>query len=104
MFDVLGCAGVARLDFFLTEDGPVLNEINTMPGMTAESQVPRMFAAAGVPYADLIIRLVASATIPGSRAAADVSMTAAVDSGSVRAESVTASERRGAPSPIRAGR
>jgi D-alanine-D-alanine ligase-like ATP-grasp enzyme len=47
MFDALGCAGVARIDFFLTDHGPVLNEVNTMPGMTAESQVPRMFAAAG---------------------------------------------------------
>jgi D-alanine-D-alanine ligase len=60
MFDTLGCAGVARIDFFLTEDGPVLNEVNTMPGMTAESQVPRMFAAAGVPYAELVTRLVAA--------------------------------------------
>ena len=34
MFDALGCAGVARVDFFLTEDGPVLNEVNTMPGFT----------------------------------------------------------------------
>src|ERR671913_2131321 len=37
MFDALGCAGVARNDFFLTGYGPVLNEVNTMPGMTAES-------------------------------------------------------------------
>ena len=56
MFDALGCAGVARIDFFLTDDGPVLNEVNTMPGMTAESQVPRMFAAAGLPYEHLVAR------------------------------------------------
>jgi D-alanine-D-alanine ligase len=62
MFDALGCAGVARIDFFLTAAGPVLNEVNTMPGMTAESQVPRMFAAAGVPYEDLVARMVAAAT------------------------------------------
>jgi D-alanine-D-alanine ligase len=62
MFDALGCAGVARVDFFLTDDGPVLNEVNTMPGMTAQSQVPRMFAAAGVPYEDLVARLVAAAS------------------------------------------
>lgn len=66
MFDALGCAGVARIDFFLTEDGPVLNEVNTMPGMTAESQVPRMFAAAGVPYEELVARLVEAATIPAA--------------------------------------
>ncbi|MEV7396629.1 D-alanine--D-alanine ligase [Aeromicrobium sp. NPDC092404] len=61
LFDALGCAGVARFDFFLTPDGPVLNEVNTMPGMTAESQVPRMFAAIGLPYADLLAELVAAA-------------------------------------------
>jgi D-alanine-D-alanine ligase len=65
MFDALGCAGVARVDFFLTERGPVLNEVNTMPGMTAESQVPRMFAAAGLPYEELVARLVDGATVPG---------------------------------------
>lgn len=61
MFDALGCAGVARMDFFLTEDGPVLNEVNTMPGLTAASQVPRMFAAAEVPYPELMDRLVRAA-------------------------------------------
>ena len=40
--------GVARVDFFLTEDGPVLNEVNTMPGFTEHSQVPKMFAADGL--------------------------------------------------------
>ena len=61
MFDAIGCAGVARVDFFLTEDGPVLNEVNTMPGFTAHSQVPRMFAAAGTSYADLLDLLVRDA-------------------------------------------
>jgi D-alanine-D-alanine ligase len=36
-----------------------------MPGMTAESQVPRMFAAAGLPYEQLVARLVDAATVPG---------------------------------------
>ncbi|MGE0688422.1 MAG: D-alanine--D-alanine ligase [Dehalococcoidia bacterium] len=63
MFDALGCGGVARIDFFLTEDGLVLNEVNTMPGMTAESQVPRMFAAAGVTYEELVARLVGAARV-----------------------------------------
>jgi D-alanine-D-alanine ligase len=66
MFDALGCSGVARVDFFLTGDGLVLNEVNTMPGMTAESQVPRMFAAAGVPYGELVARMVGAATVPVS--------------------------------------
>lgn len=71
MFEALGCAGVARMDFFLTDEGPVLNEVNTMPGMTAESQVPRMFAAAGIPYAELVARLVNSATAPTAESLAE---------------------------------
>jgi D-alanine-D-alanine ligase len=61
MFDSLGCAGVARVDFFLTEAGLVLNEVNTMPGFTEQSQVPKMFAAAGLPYAALLDTLVRGA-------------------------------------------
>jgi D-alanine-D-alanine ligase len=57
----LGCSGVARVDFFLTERGPVLNEVNTIPGMTEHSQVPRMFAAAGLTYTDLLDELVRGA-------------------------------------------
>ena len=60
-YDPLGCAGVARVDFFLTEAGPVLNEVNTTPGMTEHSQVPRMFAAAGMSYPALLDDLVRGA-------------------------------------------
>jgi D-alanine-D-alanine ligase len=60
-YDALGCAGVARVDFFLTEQGPVLNEVNTTPGFTEQSQVPRMFAAAGVSYPELVDLLVRDA-------------------------------------------
>lgn len=62
VYDALGCAGVARVDFFLTEQGPVLNEINTIPGFTEHSQVPRMFAAAGTSYPELLDILVREAT------------------------------------------
>jgi D-alanine-D-alanine ligase len=58
MFDALGCAGVARIDFFLTPDGPVLIEVNTVPGLTEHSQVPKMFAAAGLTYPRLLDLLV----------------------------------------------
>jgi len=71
VYDALGCAGVARVDFFVTEDGPVLNEVNTMPGMTAESQVPKMFAAAGVPYPALLDLLVRGALADNPVAADD---------------------------------
>jgi len=58
---IVGCAGVARIDFFLTATGPVLNEVNTMPGFTEHSQVPKMFAAAGLPYPELLDLLVTDA-------------------------------------------
>ncbi|MBD7917432.1 D-alanine--D-alanine ligase [Cellulomonas sp. Sa3CUA2] len=61
--DALGCEGVARVDFFLTADGPVLNEVNTMPGLTAHSQVPQMFAAVGMTYPALVAELVAEARV-----------------------------------------
>jgi D-alanine-D-alanine ligase len=61
MYEALGCSGVARIDFFLTTDGPVLNEVNTTPGFTVRSQVPRMFAAAGIGYAELLDALITDA-------------------------------------------
>jgi D-alanine-D-alanine ligase len=61
VFEALGCAGVARVDFFLTEAGPVLNEVNTVPGMTEHSQAPQMFAAAGMSYPELLDELVRGA-------------------------------------------
>lgn len=66
IYDALGCEGVARIDFFLTDGDPILNEINTMPGMTAFSQVPRMFAAAGIDYPELVSRLVRAARVPAT--------------------------------------
>jgi D-alanine-D-alanine ligase len=58
IYRALGCSGLARVDFFLTRNGWVFNEINTIPGMTPQSQAPRMFAALGVPYIELVDRLV----------------------------------------------
>ncbi len=61
-FDVAGCEGLARVDFFLTETGDVLvNEVNTMPGFTPHSMYPRMWAASGMSYPELIDELVALA-------------------------------------------
>ncbi|MGB7817840.1 MAG: D-alanine--D-alanine ligase family protein [Ornithinibacter sp.] len=61
-FDAAGCEGLARVDFFLTDDGAVLvNEVNTMPGFTPSSMYPRMWAATGVAYPELIDELVALA-------------------------------------------
>lgn len=61
VYEALGCRGLARVDFFLTEEGLVLNEVNTMPGMTAASQVPKMFAADGLSYPRLLDRLIRAA-------------------------------------------
>ncbi len=61
IFDALDCAGVARVDFFLTDDGWLLNEVNTMPGFTESSQAPRMFAAAGLSFPELLDLLVQDA-------------------------------------------
>jgi len=61
LYEALGCSGVARFDFFLTSDGLVLNEVNTTPGFTAQSQVPRMFASIGIRYEDLLDLLISDA-------------------------------------------
>ncbi len=68
MYDALGCAGVARIDFFLTDRGPVLNEVNTIPGFTARSQVPRMFAATGMSFDTLLDLLVRDSAVMRCRA------------------------------------
>lgn len=57
-FRALNCEGLARVDFFVTERGPVLNEINTMPGFTPISMYPQVFAASGLTYEDLLDTLV----------------------------------------------
>jgi D-alanine-D-alanine ligase len=58
-FDVCECAGMARIDFFVTDEGGVvLNEINTIPGFTETSVYARLFEASGIPYPELLDRLV----------------------------------------------
>ncbi|CCI83426.1 D-alanine--D-alanine ligase family protein [Corynebacterium otitidis] len=60
-FEALGCEGLARVDFFLTEEGPLFNEINTMPGFTEISMYPKVFEASGTPYRELLATLVETA-------------------------------------------
>jgi D-alanine--(R)-lactate ligase len=65
IYRALGCRGLSRVDLFLKEDGRVvLNEVNTLPGLTSYSRYPRMMAAAGLPLAEVIDRLV-SLTLSG---------------------------------------
>jgi D-alanine-D-alanine ligase len=65
-FQAVDGQGLARVDFFLTEDGPVLNEINTMPGFTTISMYPRMWAASGIDYPTLLTTMVETALKRGT--------------------------------------
>ncbi|MCG7609283.1 MULTISPECIES: D-alanine--D-alanine ligase family protein [Mycobacterium] len=65
-FNAIDCQGLARVDFFLTDDGPVINEINTMPGFTTISMFPRMWAASGVDYPSLLTAMVETALARGT--------------------------------------
>ena len=61
-FDAISCEGLARVDFFYTRAGKVLvNEINTMPGMTPASGFPMMWAASGLPLPQLVDRIIQTA-------------------------------------------
>ena len=53
-----GCCGLARVDFFVDGEDVLVNELNTMPGFTETSVFGSLFEASGVPYAELLDRLV----------------------------------------------
>ena len=59
IYSAIGCQGLSRVDFFVTyEDNRVVfNEINTIPGFTSISMYPKLFAASGIPYGQLIDEL-----------------------------------------------
>ena len=59
VYSSIGCQGLSRVDFFVTyeENRIVFNEINTLPGFTSISMYPKMFAASGIPYTQLIDQL-----------------------------------------------
>ena len=55
IYKLLGCSGLSRVDFFVTEDNRVVfNEVNTLPGFTEISMYPKLWEASGLPYADLL--------------------------------------------------
>jgi D-alanine-D-alanine ligase len=61
-FLALECEGMARVDFFLSDSGEVIvNELNTIPGFTSISMYPKLWEASGVPYAELVDRLISLA-------------------------------------------
>ncbi|HOQ23484.1 MAG TPA: D-alanine--D-alanine ligase [Bacillota bacterium] len=59
-FKAIDCAGLARVDFFVTREGNrvLVNEINTIPGFTNISMYPKMWEATGIPYKELLDRLI----------------------------------------------
>ena len=58
-FKALGCFGLSRVDFFLADNGKVyLNELNTMPGFTSISMYPKLMENLGIPYGELLDRLI----------------------------------------------
>lgn len=62
VYELLGCRGLARVDFFLAEDSTVyLNEINTMPGFTNISMYPKLWRQQGISYSQLIEQMLALA-------------------------------------------
>lgn len=62
IYGALGCRGLSRVDFFVTDDGRyVFNEINTLPGFTSISMYPKLFEASGVSYAQLLDQLLSLA-------------------------------------------
>ncbi len=62
-YRAIGCRGMARVDFFVQPDGNVLlNEINTIPGFTPASMFPRLWAAEGLDYPQLVDRLLRDAS------------------------------------------
>ena len=58
-YKALGCRGLSRVDFFVTyeNNAVVLNEVNTLPGFTSISMYPKLFAASGISYSELIDEL-----------------------------------------------
>ncbi|MBN1626996.1 MAG: D-alanine--D-alanine ligase [Deltaproteobacteria bacterium] len=61
-FTALSCEGMGRIDFFMKKDGSLLiNEINTIPGFTKVSMYPKLWEASGIPYEELIERLISLA-------------------------------------------
>jgi D-alanine-D-alanine ligase len=54
----VGCAGLARVDFFVEDDRVLVNELNTMPGFTETSAFPKLWEASGVGPAELCDRLI----------------------------------------------
>lgn len=65
-FQAIDARGLARVDFFLTGDGFVVNEVNTLPGFTPISMFPRCWQESGMSYPELITELIELALPSGT--------------------------------------
>lgn len=61
VFQILGLQGLARIDFIITQEGPKMIEVNTVPGLSEESIVPKQCEAAEIPLSDLVNGMIAQA-------------------------------------------
>jgi D-alanine-D-alanine ligase len=61
VFKIIDCSGMARVDFFVEGDRVLVNELNTIPGFTSTSVYAKLFDASGIPYVELLERLLAIA-------------------------------------------
>ncbi|MCM1120202.1 MAG: D-alanine--D-serine ligase VanG [bacterium] len=62
IYRALGCSGFARVDMFLTPEGRIVfNEVNTIPGFTEHSRYPGMMRAAGIPFSEVLDRILSQA-------------------------------------------
>jgi len=61
VFRLVNCSGMARVDFFVEGERVLVNELNTIPGFTATSVYAKLFDASGIPYVELLHRLLALA-------------------------------------------
>ncbi len=66
IYRILNCRGLARVDFFVEGERVIFNEINTLPGFTSISMYPKLMEAVGVPYPELIDRLLSLALEEGA--------------------------------------
>jgi D-alanine-D-alanine ligase len=61
VFRLVNCSGMARVDFFVEDEAVLVNELNTIPGFTSTSVYAKLFEASGIPYVELLDRLLALA-------------------------------------------
>ncbi|HLB05752.1 MAG TPA: ATP-grasp domain-containing protein, partial [Thermodesulfobacteriota bacterium] len=65
VYKAVGCSGVARVDMIIDEAGPQVIEINTIPGMTETSLLPKAAACEGMSFTDLVERILDGASLKG---------------------------------------